>query len=100
MSALVPYFVLEQGRKCEEGSSLSCRPRPPGSGTWRMPPINKQKCCERKDVRIPPAYQTSWEADYSRSTDSWHVGVEFDIKGESQSASWTVDDDSQSVFER
>jgi hypothetical protein len=76
-----------------------CRPCAPGSERYcKNVPVQTKKCCKAKIVRLPS--QVSWDANYSRSNDSWGVTVEFDVDDISQLISWDVDDDTGRISPR
>ena len=74
----------------------TCQPISPGSSSY-VKGVQVGDCCESKDVQLPRKTDTSWEAEYLESSDSWRVGVEFSIDNRQQSISWVLDDDTRTV---
>ena len=104
MALRVPYKESKRTRtaRCtEQDTDFESRcntPSPPAAPYGYKWETVRTTQYRSETVRLPAGAR--WTADYSRSTDSWHVNSKFRIKDIQQVISWIVDDDTGRVSER
>ena len=74
----------------------TCKPIATGSSSY-VKSVQAGDCCESKDVLLPRKTDTSWEAEYTLSSDTWKVVVEFSVDNQQQSVYWTAGDSTRTV---
>jgi hypothetical protein len=78
-----------------------CQPVTGAAGApygYKKETVRTTKCCKPRTIDLPQLGR--WSADYSSSTNSWSVHLEFDLEMIEQVLSWMVEDDSGAVSER